>query len=103
MVGVVCFELFDLGGGELVVNEVLDMAYRGNSSLVIAAIVALTAGGTGGIAILRTVGVIVGPLVGIIWFVPLFYNTVMWRGSSCRISKDSALSQHKKTRTGLKI
>lgn len=42
-------------------------------------------------------------IMGIIWFVPLFYNTVMWRGNSCRISKDSALSQHKKSRTGLKI
>jgi ceramide glucosyltransferase len=35
-------------------------------------------------------------IMGIIWFVPLFYNTVMWRGNSCRIGKDSALSQHNK-------
>jgi hypothetical protein len=37
---------------------------------LIAAIVALTSGGS--IAILRTVGVIVGPLMGIIWFVQLY-------------------------------
>ncbi|MFZ3136624.1 MAG: glycosyltransferase [Thermodesulfovibrionales bacterium] len=42
-------------------------------------------------------------IMGIIWFVPLFSNTVMWRGNSYRISKDSALSQHNKSRTGLKI
>jgi ceramide glucosyltransferase len=42
-------------------------------------------------------------IMGIIWFVPLFYNTVTWRGNSFRISKDSALSQHNKSRTGLKI
>ena len=42
-------------------------------------------------------------IMGIVWFVPLFYNTVMWRGNSCRIGKDSALSQHNKSRTGLKI
>jgi len=33
-------------------------------------------------------------IMGIIWFVPLFYNTVIWRGNSFRIGKDSALSQH---------
>jgi len=32
-------------------------------------------------------------IMGIIWFVPLFYNTVMWRGNSFRISEDSALSR----------
>ena len=32
-------------------------------------------------------------IMGIIWFVPLFYNTVTWRGNSCRISRDSALSR----------
>jgi ceramide glucosyltransferase len=42
-------------------------------------------------------------IMGIIWFVPLFSNTVMWRGNSFRISKDSALFQHNKSRTGLKI
>jgi ceramide glucosyltransferase len=42
-------------------------------------------------------------IMGIIWFVPLFYNTVMWRGNSCRISKNSALSQYNKSRPGLKI
>ena len=39
-------------------------------------------------------------IMGIIWFVPLFYNKVMWRANSCRISKDSALSQQNKSRTG---
>jgi ceramide glucosyltransferase len=42
-------------------------------------------------------------IMGIIWFVPLFYNTVMWRGNSCRISKNSALSQYNKSRPELKI
>jgi|GEM_PF-267969 ceramide glucosyltransferase len=42
-------------------------------------------------------------IMGIIWFIPLFSNTVMWRGNICRISKDSALSQQNKLRTGLKI
>ena len=36
-------------------------------------------------------------IMGIIWFVPLLSNTVMWRGHSFKISKDSALSQHNKS------
>jgi len=35
-------------------------------------------------------------LMGIIWFIPLFSNTVTWKGNSFRISKDSALSQYKR-------
>lgn len=42
-------------------------------------------------------------IMGIVWFVPLFCNTVMWRGNSYRIGKDSALSQHNKSKTGLKM
>jgi ceramide glucosyltransferase len=33
-------------------------------------------------------------IIGIVWFIPLLSNTVVWRGNRYIISKDSALSPH---------
>ena len=33
-------------------------------------------------------------IIGIVWFIPLISNTVVWRGNRYIISKDSALSPH---------
>lgn len=39
-------------------------------------------------------------IIGVIWFIPLFSKTVVWRGNRYIISKDSVLSPHNKSRTG---
>jgi len=40
-------------------------------------------------------------IIGIVWFIPLFSNTVVWRGNRYIISKDSALSPHNESRIWL--
>jgi ceramide glucosyltransferase len=40
-------------------------------------------------------------IIGIVWFVPLFSKTVVWRGNRYIISKDSALSPHNESRIWL--
>ena len=39
-------------------------------------------------------------IIGIVWFIPLFSNTVVWRGNRYMIGKDSVLSPHNKSRIG---
>jgi ceramide glucosyltransferase len=40
-------------------------------------------------------------IIGIVWFIPLFSNTVVWRGNRYIISKESALSPHNESRMWL--
>jgi ceramide glucosyltransferase len=40
-------------------------------------------------------------IIGIVWFIPLFSKTVVWRGNRYVISKDSALSPHNESRIWL--
>jgi ceramide glucosyltransferase len=40
-------------------------------------------------------------IIGVVWFIPLFSNTVVWRGNRYIISKDSALSPHSESRIWL--
>jgi hypothetical protein len=40
-------------------------------------------------------------IIGIVWFIPLFSKTVVWRGNRYVISKDSALSPYNESRIWL--